>query len=151
MRRVAEVIYVVEEERKAFIDGAINPDEETKKVLWLCGVRKQQYFAFNELIIMTFEYEGSDFVEDMKKMAAYLDSKGLLVNKRRKDVPISDRLKTNWWAPLKKLGTVLDVSPMVEDDNDYNLMNLIDGGMANSDSYSNISYDEDDWSDAIHF
>ena len=89
MRRVAEIMYIVPEEREAFLDGAINLDDETANVLWMCGVRKQQYFSLNELIFMTFEYEGQNFDTDMKKMAIYLDGKGLLINKRRKDVPVT--------------------------------------------------------------
>jgi len=84
MKRVAEIIHIVEGEREAFLEGCLHPDNETQKVLWTCGVRKQQYFSLGELLFMTFEYKGEDFSEDMKKMAAYLDSKGLLVQKRRR-------------------------------------------------------------------
>lgn len=147
MRRVAEIIYVVENEREAFLDGAIHPDAETERVLWLCGVRKQQYFSLNEFIFMTFEYEGNDFNGDMNKMALYLDSKGLLVKQRRKDILPEKRSTTNWWAPVKKLGTVLDHKPAIKESVNYNLMDLLDGSMTEYDSYSNISYDEDDWSE----
>ena len=68
MRRVAEIIYIVENEREKFLNEAINLDEESKRVLWLCGVRKQQYFLLNELIFMTFEYDGHDFYNDMEKI-----------------------------------------------------------------------------------
>lgn len=78
MKRVAEIIYIVESEREAFLKNAINMSDEEKKILWLCGVRKQQYFALNELIFMTFEYDGKDFASDMDKMANYLDGKGVL-------------------------------------------------------------------------
>lgn len=104
MRRVAEIIYIVESEREQFLKDVINLDEESKRVLWLCGVRKQQYFILNELIFMTFEYDGMDFTKDMEKMSGYLSSKGVLVQKRRKDVPVNERATTNWWAPVKKSG-----------------------------------------------
>jgi len=151
MRRVAEIIYIVENERDEFIKGATNPDAETLEVLWLCGVRKQQYFALNDMFFMTFEYDGNDFVRDMGKMASYLDSKGLLVKQRRKNVPPELRKSTNWWAPIKRLGTLLDENPMKTEESGYSLMAVLDGTMDESDNYADLSYSEDDWSDSFRF
>lgn len=150
MRRVAEVIFIVENEREGFIKGAINPDIETQKVLWLCGVRKQQYFALNDLIFMTFEYDGNDFVSDMNKMSSYLDSKNLLVKQRRKDVPHDMLSKVNWWAPVKRLGQILDSNPGVYEEAGGDLMAMLDGAMNDSSEW-NTSYDEDDWVEDFHF
>ncbi len=150
MRRVAEIINIVPERREDFIKNALHPDKETERVLWLCGVRKQQYFALNELIFMTFEYEGNHFNEDMQKMAFYLDGKGVLINRRRKDVPLEERATTDWWAPIKRLGTVLEENPFEENAAVYQLMDILDGAMSETDKYSNISYDEDDWSESLH-
>lgn len=153
MKRVAEIMYIVESEREEFIKGATNPDEETLEVLWCCGVRRQQYFSLNEFIFMTFEYEGNDFVRDMGKMASYLDSKGLLVNKRRKDVPVELRKTTNWWAPVKKIGDglLLNENPIVPKEGEYSLTAALDGTMAEGDYYNDLSYSEDDWTDSFHF
>ncbi len=151
MRRVAEIIYVVADKRQEFLDGAVNLDDETASVLWMCGVRKQQYFALNELIFMTFEYSGINFDEDMSRMAAYLDSKGLLIKKRRKDVPLAERETTSWWAPVKRIGAVLDSEPKMVEDMNFTLSDYLGGTMNHSSGYSNISYDEDDWSESFHF
>lgn len=151
MRRVAEIIYVVPERREEFLKGALNLDDESANVLWACGVRKQQYFALNDLIFMTFEYDGRDFEGDMKKMAIYLDSKGKLIKTRRKDVPADKRDTTDWWAPVKRLGTVLDSKPKNEDDIHYELKDYLDGAMSAETSYGNLAYDEDDWSEGFHF
>ncbi len=151
MRRVAEIIYVVPERREEFLKGALNLDDESANVLWACGVRKQQYFALNDLIFMTFEYDGCDFEGDMKKMAIYLDSKGKLIKTRRKDVPVDKRDTTDWWAPVKRLGTVLDSKPKNEDDIQYELKDYLDGAMSAETSYGNLAYDEDDWSEGFHF
>lgn len=154
MRRVAEIIYIVESEREDFLKGALNLTKEEEKVLWLCGVRKQQYFALNDLIFMTFEYDGNDFENDMSKMAAYLDSKGLLIKKRRKDVPVEERSTTSWWAPVKKLGNLLDKKPEFEEDMDEfqdNYMAMVDGSMNYKASGNDISFDEDDWTEGVHF
>lgn len=151
MRRVAEIIYVVEKEREAFLDGALHPDDETMKALWMCGVRKQQYFALNELIFMTFEYKGEHFKEDMARMAAFLDSKGLLIKKRRKDVPVSDRETTSWWAPVKKLGTLLESKPDFYEDESvpFSYGEMLGGYVASQESMGSISYDEDDWTESV--
>lgn len=154
MRRVAEIMHIVEAERENFLNGLLNPDEETQKIQWLCGVRKQQYFSLNELIFMTFEYEGNDFNSDMAKLASYLESKGHLIKERRKDVPLDKRDTTNWWAPVKKLGTLLDTKPKFIDNeselqSDY--MEMLDGCMTEfGNTKQNLAYDEDDWSESIH-
>lgn len=151
MRRVAEIIYIVESEREAFLKGALSLSDEEKKVLWLCGVRKQQYFALNELIFMTFEYKGDNFKQDMEKMAAYLDSKGLLIKMRRKDVPEDERATTNWWAPVKKLGELLASKPDFGDEPaQIGYMDLIDGCMDTDHEAYDISYNDDEWSDGIN-
>lgn len=149
MKRVAEIMYVVESERQAFLDGALNLNEEEQKMLWLCGVRKQQYFALNDLIFMTFEYKGHDFENDMNKLTAYLDSKNKLIKTRRKDVAVDELSTTSWWAPVKRLGSVLDAKPEFEDDID-SYMSVLDGGMSQMEEKSNTSFDEDDWTESIH-
>lgn len=152
MRRVAEIMYIVESDREAFIQSALHPDEETKRVLWLCGVRKQLYFEMNDLIFMTFEYEGENFEEDMRKMGAYLDQKGFLVKKRRKDVPVSERSTTNWWAPVKRLGALLDEKPDMGDEQatqkDY--IAMLDGCMNEQYEENDISYAEEDWMEEVY-
>lgn len=150
MRRVAEIIYIVESEREQFLNNAINLDEEAQKALWTWGVRKQQYFMLNELIFMTFEYEGNNFYSDMEKMTEYLDSKGVLVKKRRKDVPANERATTNWWAPVKKVGTVLEHKPDFDsDDKEIDRQSMISGYTGGSSEGLDMSYSEEDWVDDI--
>lgn len=150
MRRVAEIIYIVESEREQFLNEAINLDDDAKKVLWLCGVRKQQYFLLNELIFMTFEYEGSDFYGDMEKMTKYLGDKGVLVQKRRKDVPVNERDTTNWWAPVKKLGSLLEQKPYFEtDEAEIERQSMLGGYTGGEADYYDISYSDEDWVDDI--
>ena len=150
MRRVAEIIYIVENEREEFLKGATNPDIETQRVLWMCGVRKQQYFALRELIFMTFEYDGNNFAEDMGKMSAYLDSKGLLIKTRRKDVPAESLDSVNWWAPVKRIASVLEKNPWADEKQDVNLMAMLDGSMNENEDWD-TSFNEDDWMEDFHF
>lgn len=151
MRRVAEIMYIIPEEREAFLAGALNPDEEMSKILWACGVRNQQYFGMNGLIFMTFEYEGTNFAEDMRVMAAELAAKGHLVTKRRRDVPVAERASTNWWAPVKKLGSVLTESPFAskeEESREEAFLAMLDGSM---EVAVDMSYDAEDWTEDFHF
>lgn len=149
MKRVAEIIYIVKEEREAFLNSAMNLTNEEEQVLWKCGVRNQQYFALNDLIFMTFEYKGDDFTEDMNRMASYLDSKGLLITRRRRDVPADELDTTNWWAPVKKLGTLLTSKPDFKTES--NVFDCyFDGEMMHKEKYD-TSFDEDDWSESMHF
>lgn len=150
MRRVAEIIYIVESEREQFLNDSINLDDEAKKVLWLCGVRKQQYFLLNDLIFMTFEYDGNDFYLDMEKMSKYLSSKGVLVQKRRKDVPVNERETTNWWAPVKRVGSLLEKKPEFDSEEaEMERQSMLSGYTDGSSSYLDISYSEEDWVDDI--
>jgi len=150
MKRVAEIMHIVEDMRDEFISSALHPDDETLGVLWMCGVRNQQYFELGNLIFMTFEYDGSDFKEDMEKMTDFLRKRGHLIEKRRRDVAPEERDNTNWWAPVKKLGTLLSEKPsiLVSDPlivNDYREM--LDGYTHDSHFSYDISFDEDDWSE----
>ena len=152
MKRVAEVMYIVPEEREAFFEKSLHPSEEDKKVLWTCGVRNQHYFGINGLVVMTFEYEGDHFKEDMQKMSAYLSAHGHLIEKRRRDVPPAERDITNWWAPVKKLGSILETSPFGESGDigwEDPFFSKHDGGMVSTES--DMSYDEEDWTDDFHF
>lgn len=153
MKRVAEIIHIVESEREEFLKGSLNPDDETLNVMWACGVRKQQYFALGALIFMTFEYTGDNFKVDMANMSAYLEKKGHLVKLRRRDVPVFERETTNWWAPVKRLGTVLDSKPASATDvtkiADYSEM--LSGLMRENPSAYDTSFDEDDWTEGMHF
>ena len=152
MKRVAEVIHVVPEEREAFLKGAICLDEEAASVLWNCGVREQQYFEMGELIFMTFEYEGRDFRNDMNKMSAYLAQRGHLVEKRRKEVPPEERATTNWWAPVKRLASLLEEKPESAQDPTslWDYREMLDGSMPQGGVSYDTSYDEDDWSESMH-
>ena len=65
------------------------------------------------------------------------------------------RQTTNWWAPVKRLGSILTESPMPEDrDEELSLTEqyheMLSGRMGTESSGYDISYDEDDWSESIH-
>lgn len=155
MRRVAEIIYVVPEQREEYLAFHLNPTKDVQQILWMHGVRNQFYFDINGLILLTFEYVGKDFYKDMEKLAAYPDMKAHLISKRRRDVPVEERETTNWWAPIKKLGSILEESPMPDDEEEEfsleeHYRTMINGQMMESAAKNDISFDEDDWSESIH-
>ena len=87
MRRVAEIIHVVPEEREEYLKTHLNPSEKVAQILWIHGIRNQVYFALNDLLLMSFEYVGNEFYKDMAAIAAYPEMKNYLVQTRRRDVP----------------------------------------------------------------
>ena len=83
MRRVAEIIHIVPEEREAFLEKHLHPTEEVSRFLWIHGIRNQFYFMLNDLILMTFEYVGHEFYKDMEALAAYPEVGSHSVTMRR--------------------------------------------------------------------
>lgn len=153
MRKVAEIMYIIPEEREAFLKASMNPDEDTLKALWVCGVRNQAYFEFGEFIVMSFDYAGNNFAEDVKEMSALLASKGVLIKDRRRDVPENQRETTNWWAPIKRLGVLLSESPIEEKEEasmEEMYRNMLSGYMTDTDITPDTLYDDDDWSESVH-
>jgi L-rhamnose mutarotase len=156
MQRVAEVIHVVPEEREAYLQRCLDPDEEAKQILWLHGVRNQYYFELNDLIIMTFEYVGNQFYKDIAEIAAFPTSQEYMIAKRRRDVPACELETTNWWAPLKRWGGILTSSPFLDDeeqelDFQEQYRSMISGEMIEAAMKNDISFSEDDWSESVHF
>ena len=156
MRRVAEIIHVVPEEREEYLKTHLNPSEKVAQILWIHGIRNQVYFALNDLLLMSFEYVGNEFYKDMAAIAAYPEMKNYIVKTRSRDVTADRQMSTNRWAPLKRLGTTLAESPMPDDEDEgYTLeeqyRSMISGEMiANVATHNDITFDDDDWSESIH-
>ena len=158
MQRVAEVIYIVPEEREALLQKCLNPDEEVQQIFWMHGIRNQFYFLIDTVILMTFEYVGHDFHRDMAELAAYPKTKEYYVQTRRRDVPADKLTTTNWWAPLRRAGSILTKNPMPADaGKKYTIKesyrSQLSGFMweieeAEKEDYS---FSEDDWSESVHF
>ena len=155
MRRVEEVIYVVPEERKAFLEKQLNPSEKTRKFMWQHGIRNQFFYELEEFILMTFEYVGDDFYKDMAVLSATLEDEGYFIKERRRDVAPGQLKTTNWWAPLKILGSnfVQTLFSSEEDVEADELASEAKNGCIHDedDIRSNIAFDADDWSESIHF
>lgn len=155
MKRVAEMIYIVPEKRDEYLQKWLNPSLETQQILWVHGIRNQYYFKLNEFIMMTFEYVGTKFQEDMDAITKYPKIDELLVKRRRKDVPEEARSTTDWWAPVKRLGSILTESPMPDDQEEElspteQYHGMLSGCMGSETVKYDISYSEDDWSESIH-
>lgn len=155
MRRVEEVIYVVPEERKAFLEKQLNPSEKTRKFMWQHGIRNQFFYELEEFILMTFEYVGDDFYKDMAVLSATLEDEGYFIKERRRDVVPGQLKTTNWWAPLKILGSNFVQTPFSSEEDveaDELASEAKNGCIHDEDDIrSNIAFDADDWSESIHF
>ena len=108
----------------------------------------------NELILETFDYVGKNFHKDMQEYTAHPVIAPTLVSTRRRDVPITELGRTNWWAPIKVEGRILLESPMPDDEEEEPLTemyrSMVNGEMIDSVSEHDLTYDEDDWSESIH-
>ena len=155
MRRVEEIIHIVPEEREAYLERHLNPSERIAQILWIHGIRNQFYFNLNDLILMSFEYVGKEFHKDMEAIVAYPEMQGFFVQRRRRDVPADQQMSTNWWAPLKRLGSALTESPMPDDEEEELTLeeqyrSMLNGVITEGTYANDIAYDEDDWSESIH-
>lgn len=156
MKRAAEVIHIVAENRKEYLDKYINPSEKTAQILWECGIRKQFYYEFGEEILRTYEYTGKQFAKDMDTISNHKETEDFFLRQRRKDVPAEKRQMTNWWVPLKWYGASLMSEPAGEEDaaslqEQYHRM--MSGDMeaeGEQQEDSRYTYDEDDWSESAH-
>lgn len=114
MNRIAEVIYIVPEEREAFLERELSRNPYVERFLWKHGMRNQYYFKISDYIIMTFSYVGKNFAQDMIAIQKDPEVSSYFVQKKRKDVPDDQVLTTNWWAPLMKYGANLTFDPSTD-------------------------------------
>ena len=148
MIQVAEIMYIVPEKREAFLQQLLNPSLQEQQIAWMYGIRNKCFYRMNELILETFDYVGKNFHKDMQEYTAHP------VITRRRDVPITELGRTNWWAPIKVEGRILLESPMPDDEEEEPLTemyrSMVNGEMIDSVSEHDLTYDEDDWSESIH-
>lgn len=150
-RRVAEIIHIVPEQKEEFLNKMMKLDQETQQIMWLHGIRRQFFFELGDSILYTFEYHGDNFKSDMEALTVVFDARNMLISKRLRDTPPEERDTTNWWAPLKRLGSNLTTNPLPDDVDEEELETQYrvwaDGAVLNR---VDTSYDEDDWSESIH-
>ena len=154
MIQVAEIMYIVPEKREAFLQQLLNPSLQEQQIAWMYGIRNKCFYRMNELILETFDYVGKNFHKDMQEYTAHPVIAPTLVSTRRRDVPITELGRTNWWAPIKVEGRILLESPMPDDEEEEPLTemyrSMVNGEMLVSVSEHDLTYDEDDWSESIH-
>lgn len=154
MIQVAEIMYIVPEKREAFLQQLLNPSVKEQQIAWTYGIRNKCFYRMNELILETFDYVGKDFRKDMQEYTAHPLIAPTLVSRRRRDVPVTELGRVNWWAPIKVEGRILLESPMPDDEEEAPLTemyrSMVNGHMMESVSERDITYDEDDWSESIH-
>ena len=140
---------------EAFLEKQLNPSEKTRKFMWQHGIRNQFFYELEEFILMTFEYVGDDFYKDMAVLSATLEDEGYFIKERRRDVAPEQLKTTNWWAPLKILGSNFVQTPFSSEEDveaDELASEAKNGCIHDEDDIrSNIAFDADDWSESIHF
>ncbi|MDO4616713.1 MAG: hypothetical protein Q4B03_04560 [Lachnospiraceae bacterium] len=151
--RIAEIMHIVPEEKDAFLDRLINPDEETQQFMWIHGIRRQYFYEMGgDMILYVFGYQGDNFKKDMEALTTIMAAKDILIAKRRRDVPIHELTTTNWWAPLKKAGSNLFDNPLPDDVDETEIEAMLSQVTDRvSVGTFDFAYDEDDWSESSHF
>lgn len=154
MIQVAEIMYIVPEKREAFMQQLLNPSLQEQQIAWMYGIRNKCFYRMNDLILETFDYVGKNFHQDMQEYTAHPVIAPTLVSTRRRDVPVTELGRTNWWAPIKVEGRILLESPMPDDEEEEPLTEMyramVNGEMIDAVSENDLTYDEDDWSESIH-
>lgn len=154
MKRATEIIHLLPENRKKYLEKYTNPSEETAQILWEAGIRKQFYYEFGTEILRTYEYTGSHFQMDMRNVLQEKETADFFLQKRRKNVPENERAATEWWAPLKWYGSSLMTEPQPEADEISNreaYHRMISGDMSEeTENTFHFIYEDDDWSESIH-
>ena len=104
---------------------------------------------------MTFEYVGDNFYKDMAALSEKLQDEGYFVKQRRRDLKPEQLKTTNWWAPLKILGSNLGQTPFAGDEemeeDEFASVSRNGGIIDEEETKNSISYDSDDWSESIHY
>jgi len=103
MTRYASVIGMKPENRAEYerLHADVWPDILAK--IYECNIRNYSIYRYGELLFSYFEYIGSDFEEDMAKMAADpMTQKWWDVCKPLQS-PVPDRADGEWWAAIPEV------------------------------------------------
>ncbi len=103
MKRYAQLIGVKAEALEEYkrIHAAVWP--EVLQTIRACNIRNYSIFYRNGLLFAYFEYIGSDFAADMRKMAADPKTQAWWKLTDPMQDPLPDRAEGEWWASLEEV------------------------------------------------
>ena len=103
MQRYAQIIAVKPEALDEYkrIHAAVWP--EVLKTIRACNIRNYSIFYRDDLLYAYFEYTGSDFAADMRKMAADPHTQAWWKITDPMQSPLPNRAPGEWWAALEEV------------------------------------------------
>lgn len=103
MRRFGQIIRVKPDRIEDYerIHAAVWP--EVLETIRACNMRNYTIFRHGTLLFAYFEYIGSDFAADMKKMAADPKTQEWWTHTDPMQEPVEGKAGGEWWADMKAI------------------------------------------------
>lgn len=76
---------------------------EVLETIRKCNIRNYTIFYREKMLFAYFEYHGSDFAADMRKMAECPKTQEWWTIMNPMQVPLENRPAGEWWAPLEEV------------------------------------------------
>lgn len=76
---------------------------EVLRIIADCNIRNYSIYLKNDLLFSYFEYHGTDFEEDMKKMAADSKTQEWWAIMMPLQEPVPSRKEGEWWAEMDEV------------------------------------------------
>ncbi|MEW5974385.1 MAG: L-rhamnose mutarotase [Acidobacteriota bacterium] len=103
MRRFGQIIRVRPEFEEEYIRYHRQVWPEVLQTIRDCNIRNYTIFLKDHLLYAYFEYDGSDFEADMKKMAADPKTQEWWRITQPMQDPIPTRGSGEWWAQMEEV------------------------------------------------
>src|ERR1700687_1807583 len=103
MKRYGSVISVRAESLDAYkkYPAAVSP--EVLAMIRRCNIRNYSIYLKDDLLFGYFEYHGTDYAEDMAKMAADPKTQQWWAIMMPMQKPLETRAPGEWWADMKEV------------------------------------------------
>jgi L-rhamnose mutarotase len=103
MKRFGQLIGLKKEKLETYkkFHSEIWPEIASK--ITECNIRKYSIYHFNGLLFAYFEYTGTDFEDDMAKMAADPKTQEWWDIMKPMQLPVDGRSDSEWWADMEEV------------------------------------------------
>lgn len=103
MRRIAQIIQLNPEREAAYIRYHQQVWPAVLATIAACHITNYSIFLRNGLLFSYFEYHGTDFEQDMARMAACLDTQRWWSIMDPMQVPMPDALPGEKWSEMREV------------------------------------------------
>jgi L-rhamnose mutarotase len=103
MQRRGETIKLKPEGLKAYKEYHSNPRAEVNDMIRKCNLRNYTIFQRGDRLFAYYEYVGTDFEADMKKMASDKATQDWWDIVKPLMQPLSDKKEGEFWSPMEEV------------------------------------------------